>query len=460
MPSLGTYIVSEQNKEKYGEVQTDIKLINMILDTIPREKYRDPDNIWLDFACGHGGFMVELKRRLLVSLEDAIPNLLTREKHIVEHMIHMVEVNKEHIPHLRTLFGEKANIHHADFLSFEPNITFDIIIGNPPFNINGNIKVPTNTTRNKKNDGKTIWTHFLRHSLHLLRDGGSLAVITPSLWMKPDKARIYDLLTSFRLEKIRCFTNTETNQIFHGHAQTPTCFFSLTKKPPKTTISLYDKCLRRYIPYLFSPTTPIPVFAASIFSKLQPYLAQVGHPRIIKTSMPSKRIVLSKTPTNDCSYCNVRTCIIKKQKPSLVFEYSNKPLPFYNKPKLILAHKMYGFPYYDKEGEYGISRRDNYVLVDQSNEHFKIWGAFLSTKFAIYLFEGTRYRMKYLEKYVFELIPDITKLEGFPRANITDETIADYFQLSDIERKAVQSLTASGKIALEKGNQNKVTKKT
>ena len=164
--------------------------------------------------------------------------------------------------------------------------------------------------------------------------------------------------------------------------------------------------------------------------------------------MPSKRMVLSKRPTNDCSYCNVRTCIIKNQTPSLVFEYSNKPLPFYNKPKLILAHKMYGFPYYDKEGEYGISRRDNYVLVDQSNEHFKIWGTFLSTKFAIYLFEGTRYRMKYLEKYVFELMPDITKLEGFPHTDITDETIADYFQLSERERKAVQALTASGKIAL------------
>jgi hypothetical protein len=41
--------------------------------------------------------------------------------------------------------------------------------------------------------------------------------------------------------------------------------------------------------------------------------------------------------------------------------------------------------------------------------------------------------MKYLEKYVFDLIPDITQLEDFPEL-INDETIADYFKLTKKER--------------------------
>ena len=82
-----------------------------------------------------------------------------------------------------------------------------------------------------------------------------------------------------------------------------------------------------------------------------------------------------------------------------------------------------------------------------SNEENEQWKAFLSTKFALYLFEGTRYRMKYLEKYVFELMPDITKLDDFPEI-ITDETIADYFQLSEWERKCILGLSPSGKIML------------
>ena len=35
---------------------------------------------------------------------------------------------------------------------------------------------------------------------------------------------------------------------------------------------------------------------------------------------------------------------------------------------------------------------------------------FLSTELILFLFETTRYRMRYLEKYVFEFIPDFSKI--------------------------------------------------
>ena len=62
---------------------------------------------------------------------------------------------------------------------------------------------------------------------------------------------------------------------------------------------------------------------------------------------------------------------------------------------------MYGFPYFDRTGEYGISNRDNYVIInsDYTDDDFIKLRDFLSTKTALYLFETTRYRMKYLEKY-------------------------------------------------------------
>jgi len=441
------YKPSNQNKEELGEVQTDFSLIRMMLDLIPGEKWSDPSLVWLDPACGRGNFMISIYNRLFFSLQAIIPDDLIRKRHIIEKMLYMVEINEDHIAYLKSIFGEKANIAHADFLSWTPNTTFDIIVGNPPFNINGTIKVPTNSILKKKNDGKTIWPAFVRHSLHLLQDKGCLLMITPCIWMKPDKANIYPLLTSLHIDRIHCFSNTESNKIFHGAAQTPTCFFLLTKEPQTGVLSLYDRSVERYLPYCLRESAPIPVFGASIFAKLQPYLRKVGHPHVIKTSMPSKRALLSKTQTADCSYCNIRTCIIQNKSPSLVFEYSNMPLAYYGEPKLVLAHKMYGFPYYDKTGEYGISRRDNYVMLKLSNDENEQWKAFLSTKFALYLFEGTRYRMKYLEKYVFELIPDITKLDDFPEI-ITDETIADYFQLSERERKCILGLSPSGKIKI------------
>ena len=45
--------------------------------------------------------------------------------------------------------------------------------------------------------------------------------------------------------------------------------------------------------------------------------------------------------------------------------------------------------------------------------------------------------MKYLEKYVFQLIPDISNLSDFPK-NITDESIADYFKFDKEERLKIQ----------------------
>jgi len=104
-----------------------------------------------------------------------------------------------------------------------------------------------------------------------------------------------------------------------------------------------------------------------------------------------------------------------------------------------MAHKMYGFPYIDYSGCYGISNRDNYVYISDSIQDLEKIRDFFSTKTALFLFECTRYRMKYLEKYIFNLIPNILKLPNFPK-KITDETIADYFSFDLMERKAINTL--------------------
>ena len=98
---------------------------------------------------------------------------------------------------------------------------------------------------------------------------------------------------------------------------------------------------------------------------------------------------------------------------------------------------MYGFPYIDLEGKYGISNRDNYVIVGRTQYDFVQLCGFLSTPFVRYLFEATRYRMKYLEKYIFELLPDITLLCDFPKM-ITNQSMMNYFDLDDMERTYIQ----------------------
>ena len=103
-----------------------------------------------------------------------------------------------------------------------------------------------------------------------------------------------------------------------------------------------------------------------------------------------------------------------------------------------MAHGMYGFPYIDRSGKYGIANRDKYIIMDKSYDDMCMLSSFLSTKSCLFIFEATKYRMKYLEKYIFEYIPDITKIKNFPK-NITDETIADFFGFNEIERNAIQT---------------------
>jgi hypothetical protein len=99
---------------------------------------------------------------------------------------------------------------------------------------------------------------------------------------------------------------------------------------------------------------------------------------------------------------------------------------------------MYGFPYIDTEG-LGISNRDNYVILNKDLKELNILRDFFATKTALYLFETTRYRMKYLEKYIFELIPDVTKLPDFPTI-INDATIAEYFEFDKKEIDNINKL--------------------
>jgi len=257
--------INQEAKLLYGEILTPFSLIDDMYDMLPKEAFSDPNKKWLDAGAGTGFFTINLFWRLYEGLKDVIKEREARKNHIIEKMLHLSELREENILKLREMFGEKANIFAGNFLELKGE--FDYIIGNPPYNCNGIKKVPTNSKLSKKRDGQTIWIAFVRHSIKLLRENGSLLVIIPSIWMKPDKARTYHYLTSFKIRKLKCLTNTETNQYFKGEAQTPTCYFHLLNKPSDNVIDIFDKDLNRYIEYPFGVNEPLPVFGASVLKK-------------------------------------------------------------------------------------------------------------------------------------------------------------------------------------------------
>lgn len=423
--------VDKEIRYKYGEINTPFFLVEKILDLLDESEFTMTNKKWLDIGTGSGYFSIVLYKRLFKGLENKIKDPIERTEHIITNMIYMTEIRKENCKMLEELFGPYCNLFKGDFLCSDITETFDFVIGNPPYNNNGFKKVPSNTVSNKKEDGITVWIPFIKKAVNLLNfNYGKMVVIIPSIWMKPDKAKMYEFMLNYKLEYLNCMTNTETNQIFNKYAQTPTCYFKLTKTKNPGFVTVYDRDIDEYIKWNMRENTPIPLFGYSVLKKINEKLNDENKLYVLKTNLPSKRSSFSKEKTDIFSYPCVNTCmIVKKTKPELVIEYCNRQEAYYGIPKLIMAHKMYGFPYVDLQGEYGISNRDNYIVINKINDDLERLKAFFSTKLALYIFEATRYRMKYLEKYIFELIPDITKLSDFPEI-ITDDTISEYFHLT------------------------------
>lgn len=435
----------QDKKAAYGEIFTPFSMIKEMFDMFPESAFTNPNSKWLDPGAGTGFFSMFLFWKLDNGLIYTIPERNERQDHIIQNMLYMIEIQQDNADTLRSLFGKEANVICEDFTKYTGSIHFDYVIGNPPYNSNGTKKVPTNGSKSKKQDGTTAWIPFIKKSISLLKPGGNLLVIVPSIWMKPDKAQTYNYLTYYNIRKLRCLTNTETNRVFSSQAQTPTCYFWLINEPTNNQLTLYDRDKKSYIEYPLRPRAPIPVFGAAIVAKLIPFVDALGAIRVEKTNIPRKGTSLVNAPSSTHPFPNIKTAVLEGVSPRLVVNYSNKPLNYHGICKLVLPHKMYGFPYIDASGAYGISNRDNYVISGSgcSLDELEMLRELFSTKTALYLFEATRYRMKYLERYAFELIPDLYKLGDELVRPINDDTLAslfgfdaeDYHNINTLHRK-------------------------
>jgi len=177
----------EIEKKKFGEVFTPMKLVNEMLDKLPKEVWENKDLKWLDPCVGMGNFMIGVYLRLMEGLKKELPNEKKRKSYILEKMLYMCELNKKNCYIVKQIFNinneYKLNIYEGDFFKFEPNKLlkikkFDIILGNPPYN------------KDDTGNGNMIWHFFVEKSLeYMLNENGYLCFVHPSLWRKPQSER-------------------------------------------------------------------------------------------------------------------------------------------------------------------------------------------------------------------------------------------------------------------------------
>ena len=76
------------------EVFTSPKIVNEMLDMLPQDLFTNKDTKFLEPCCKSGVFLREIAKRLLVGLEKEIPNLQERINHIFTNQLYGIAITK------------------------------------------------------------------------------------------------------------------------------------------------------------------------------------------------------------------------------------------------------------------------------------------------------------------------------------------------------------------------------
>lgn len=175
IPGLLALIQTPRYKQKTrGELRTPAALINEILDQIPQDIWRR-GGAFLDPSCGRGGFLVAMADRLLkYHSADAVAKML----HAVDIDTYCVYATKLVLADMLAQDPEQIQVHQHDFLDWNPDMRFDVIVGNPPYQ-------DAHSDGGRRDQASNLWSRFWSESFRRLAPGGSVCLITPTTWCSP-----------------------------------------------------------------------------------------------------------------------------------------------------------------------------------------------------------------------------------------------------------------------------------
>ncbi|MGB9677592.1 MAG: TaqI-like C-terminal specificity domain-containing protein [Candidatus Ratteibacteria bacterium] len=174
-------------KKDYGMFFTPERVIDFMVNLIDIHRLPEKDIAILEPACGLAQFLIGIKRNM--------PEIFNSAK------LFGVEINKDVIDYLTNLnIANNIKIIKSDYLLWQPELSFNLVIGNPPYGIPSlsdhyTIKVGSPTKEKYKSQYETwygkynVYGAFIEKSIKLLKPEGQLIFIVPATFMILDDFR-------------------------------------------------------------------------------------------------------------------------------------------------------------------------------------------------------------------------------------------------------------------------------
>jgi hypothetical protein len=433
----------QKEKQENGEVFTPMCLVFEMLDNLDkhyskehgRSIFTEPSFKWFDPASGMGNFPVAVYLKLMEGLK--IPNVEDRKKHIIENMLYMSELNKKNVFIIHQIFNMnnqyKLNLYEGDTLTMDVKKefgidTFDVVMGNPPYN-KGGIRSHTGKQLGDKNE--TIWTKFIH--FEWLKPDGFLAFINPLSWLKKSHS-LHNVMLEKHIVWLKLWDNTQSKEMIN--ADIPISFYVLqnklntqNKKTEITSILKRRKLTTTSFEYI-NPKYSIPLAFHSIFNKLIRFIETHNCSleykiKTVKSSGTREKIPSEYTLEDMWA---IDTYILKE---GILVKKATEQHPDANKRKLIIANKASFKGAFLDEGKLGLTGNDkSYIIGDNLELILKL----LSFKISNMISHFTKYRQDFLEKEAFKYLPDIRKL------GITDITEDEFYTMIGLTHQEINQI--------------------